>query len=187
MSEKRPRYSPEQVQAILEMALQRRSDAPDGITHDELLDTARELDINENDLHAAIRDYEESWELEDAKERWKERRKQKFFDHLRSYLIVNSVLAVLAITFSWGGIFLWTLIGWGIGLAFDAMEAFRPKERDVLRGAERLLNKERKERKKQERQEYWSNLADGFKKQFRVDHKSGKIVIEKGDRRIEIG
>lgn len=187
MANERIRYSPEEVHAILERALARHQGEPGGITHDDLMETARELGINEHDLQAAIHEHEETWAMEDARERWKQQRKRKFFDHLRTFLIVNAMLAVLDFVTSGGTWFFWPLFGWGIGLAMDASEAFHPKEKDVERGARRLLRKEQKERRKEEGRLYWQNLSDGLKKQFVVDGKRGKIVIEKGDRRIEIG
>ncbi len=187
MADERIRYSPEEVQAILERALARRQGEPGGITHDDLMATARELGIDDRDLQEAIQEHEETWALEDARQRWKEQRKRKFFEHLRTYLIVNAALAILDLLFTGGSWFFWPLFGWGIGLAMDASEAFRPKEKDVERGARRLLRKEQKERRKEESRQYWHNLSEGIKKQFVVDSKQGKVIIQKGDRRIEIG
>lgn len=190
MANKQTQFSPEEVQAILERALQRSSgNDPTNITYDELLDTADELDIDKNALEAAITEYEETYALQDARERWKKRRKGKFFEHLRAYMIVNTALAIIDFIVSGGALTWvhWPVLGWGIGIAFDAAEAFYPKDKDVERGARRLLQKEQKERRKIERKETWHNLADGIRKQLSVESKGGKIVIEKGDRRIEIG
>ena len=186
MAHEQNRYTPEQVQMILEHALNKRQRQPDGITHKDLLETARELDIDDHDLEEALREYEETWAMQDARERWMQRRKRKFFDHLRTYSIVNGAFLILAIV-TGGSWVLWSIFGWGIGLALDAKEAFHPKEKDIDKGARRLLQKEQKERSKQERQQYWHNMSESIKKQFTVDSHRGKIIIEKGDRRIEIG
>lgn len=187
MADERIRYSPEEVQAILERAIARRQGEPGGVTHDDLLATARELGIDERDLQEAIHEHEETWALEDARVRWKQQRKRKFFEHLRTYLVVNAGLMLLDLVFSGGVWFYWPLFGWGIGLALDASEAFHPKKKDVERGAQRLLRKEQKERRREDNRQYWHNFSEGIKKQFIVDGKRGKIIIEKGDRRIEIG
>lgn len=187
MDHEQTRYTPEQVKLILEHALERRQGQGDGITHKDLLETARELEIDDQSLEDAIREYEETWALQDARERWKKRRKQKFFEHLRSYLVINAFLVALDMIFTGGTWFFWPLLGWGLGLALDAMEAFNPKEKDIEKGAQHLLRKEQKERNKMERQRHWQNLSQGIKKQFTVDTRKGKIIIEKGDRRIEIG
>ena len=192
MADQRQRYSPEQVQAILERALiegKRRGD-PSGITYDELRDTARELEIEEDALQAAIHEYEETWELEDARQRWVVRRKEKFFDHLRSYMIVNSILMLIALVTGSGLWFLWPIFGWGIGLAFDASEAFFPKKKDIERGAEKLLAKEHRNRpsRSYHRQMTEGKVASGGpSRNIIIDSKQKKLIIEKGDRRIEIG
>lgn len=187
-----PRYSPEQVQAILERAIKQRGGSDvTGITHTELLETARELDISDADLESAIADYEENYTMEEARTMWKQRRKQKFFEHLRAYLIVNSMLAIFDLLFSGGSWFYWPLFGWGIGLGFDFAEAFYPKEKDIERGAQRMLRKQQKDRKRLEIH-YDPQTSDphGFhpsRKNIIIDRKQGKIIVEKGNKRIEIG
>ncbi len=195
------RYSPEQVQAILERAISNRKGGDDltGISYEELQETAVELDIDAGDLDAAIMEYEASWELEDARERWLVRRKEKFFEHLRSYLIVNAMLMGIALLSGSGFWFLWPLLGWGVGLAFDASEAFYPKQSDIDRGADRLLRKEERSRRKREKGKRKISIdldgltnarnhgAQSFSRNIIIDPKRKKLIIEKGDRRIEIG
>lgn len=60
-----------------------------------------------------------------ARERVKELR--EFYNHLFSYILVNLFLAAVNYysnqwAYPW---FLWVVGGWGIGLAFDALKAFR--------------------------------------------------------------
>lgn len=187
------RYSPEQVRAILERALDegRRRNDPGGITYDELRDTARELDIDERVLQEAILESEETWEMEDARQRWVVRRKEKFFEHLRSYLVVNAVLMVIAFVTGSGLWFLWPIFGWGIGLAFDASEAFFPKKKDIERGAEKLLVKERRGKKERSlhRHMMGGRVEDAPQPKSSIvfDSKQKKLIVEKGGRRIEIG
>lgn len=197
------RYSHDEVSAILEKALQHQGGAG-GITREELAETARELGIDPTRLEEAITDHEMNAGIEQAREQWKLRRKRKFFEHLRSYIIVNAILIGINVV---SGDFFWAifpLLGWGIGLAFDAAEAFFPSEEKVERGARRILAK-------QNYADAWKTIKHGarsfkreipgFKqetrdpnngewrptKNFRIDGRNGKIVIEKGDKRIEIG
>ena len=190
------RYTPEEVKAILERAIaaQKGNDVT-GISYQELQETAGELDINPHDLERAIEEFEETRGIEEARQEWMARRKEKFFEHFRSYLIVNGVLMVIALLSGSGFWFLWPLLGWGVGLAFDASEAFRPKEKDVEKGAERLLMKQDREsklRKKSRRISFdtgttSSHGAQTFARNIVIDAKQKKLIIEKGDRRIEIG
>ncbi len=183
------RYSAEEVQAILERALKKQGGSG-GITHEELVETARELEISVEDLEAAIMEQADVSQLSTAREEWKLQRKRKFFDHLRAYLIVNAILFLINMVTGGAVWFYWPLFGWGIGLLFDAGDAFFPKEKDIERGAQRLLRKN--QRRFRWHGETGQNGKGGgspttIKKSFVIDSKAGKIIIEKGDRRIEIG
>ncbi len=180
MSEQSPRrYSQEEVNAILQRALERQGPAG-GLTHDELMETAQELGIDPNQLSAAIDEHAATAGIEQARETWKARRKQKFFEHLKAYMIVNGFLVLMNV-FAGDGVnwAIFPILGWGIGLAFDAADAFYPNEKKVERGAQRLLARQRREE--------WKEIGRSFKRSFKVDHRPGKIVIQKGDKRIEIG
>ncbi len=174
------RYTQEEVQAILRRAIDRQG--PSGsITHEELTETARELGIDPSQLEVAINEQQTVGEFESAQERWKKQRKQKFFEHLRAYLIVNAVLLLINI-FGGGPVwFIFVLFGWGIGIAFDYADAFWPKQKDVDRGARRLIERENRLAGKR------GTTVSGGKKGIVIDSKGGKIIIEKGDKYIQIG
>jgi hypothetical protein len=178
------RYSQEEVKEILSRALDNHGPSSGAITHDELLETARELGIDPAQLEAAVAEQESVGAIEGAREAWKARQKQEFFEHLRSYLIVNFVL--ILINLFTGGLgdgnlwFFWPLFGWGIGILFHAAGAFFPKEADIERGARKMLEKQRG---KQLKIESKRNGKGGSL----TMNSHGKIIIEKGDKRIEIG
>ncbi len=200
-------YTPEQVRAILERALSGRSasgsDDPTAIGYEELIETANELDISEQELARAIEEHETHYAIEESEERWKLRRKEKFFEHFRSYLVVNGALMLIDLVTSGGTWFFWPLFGWGIGLGFDAAAAFFPKKRDIERGGRKLLRKERKQAARIAREKQALHRLQGRgrrsgrsssggsdgpgKKSIIVDAKRKKLIIESGERRIEIG
>jgi hypothetical protein len=175
------KYSQEEVSAILRRALDRQGSSS-AITHDELIETARELGIDPGALEAAITEQSTVGEYEAARAEYLVHRRQKFFEHLRSYLIVNSVLFVVNVVTSEAIWFFWPLFGWGIGVAFDAADTFWPKEKDIDRGARRLI--EKRIRQEAELRKLQKKHAP---KQFTFEARDGRIVIEKGDKRIEIG
>jgi len=181
------RFSPDQVNAILRRAIERQgAGATSSISYTDLLDTARELGIDPSQLDAAIGEYERHSDVEDARNRYIAQRKQKFREHLRSYVVVNLFLFILDMVFSNGTWFYWVLFGWGIGLYFDAAETFFPKEKDIERGALKILEREDRKRRKLEL-ENARNRGKGVRKSLTLDSKAGKIIIEHGDKRIEIG
>lgn len=178
MQENMPRhYTSDEVNAILRRALDKQG--PVGqVSHDELMETARELGIDPRQLEAAAAEQMTVGVYEQAREEWKVQRKKKFFEHLRSYVIVNAFLIILSlINGEWW--FVFPLLGWGIGLAFDVSDAFWPKEKQIERGAQALLK--RRERLANRKQ------SGGKLKAGLTIESNGRITIEKGDKFIRIG
>lgn len=175
------KYTQEEVTAILRRALERQEPGS-AITHDELLETARELGIDPVALESAINDQQSVGEYETCCAEYRIHRRQKFYEHLRSYIIVNIVLFALDLFTSGGVWFFWPLFGWGIGVAFDAADTFWPKEKDIDRGARRLMEKRARQAAEIEKIRRKANARP-----FSLEAKDGRIIIEKGDRRIEIG
>jgi hypothetical protein len=175
------RYTPEQVNAILRRAIDRQgAGATSSVTHEDLLETARELGIDAAQVEAALTEHETQGSMDDARIRWRAQRKKKFFEHLRTYLIINSMLFLMDYFLTGGVWFFWCLFGWGIGILFDASDTFFPKDKDIERGARRLLEREARLQAKDVK------IGKGAKS-VTIDSKGGRIVIEKGGKRIEIG
>lgn len=176
------RFTNDEVNAILKRALARQGGgSTDTLTYDDLLDTARELGIDPIQLQMAVTEQDQEGGLEAARAEWKVRRRKKFFEHLRAYVIVNVFLVIMAVISDSGPWFVWPLLGWGIGLMFDASDTFFPKEGAVERGARRIVAQQKRKHAKTVR----PKTAGG--KSLTIDSKAGKIIIEKGDKRIEIG
>lgn len=137
------RYSGDDVSEIVRAALSRRNPSTT-VSHDELLETAREMGVSETEVEAAIHYLETEHEFEAAKAKWIHNRKQKFWEHVRTYLIVNGFLFGLDFFVPGPPWFYWVLFGWGIGLAFDASEAFFPSDKKVEQGARRMIKRQRR-------------------------------------------
>ena len=138
-------YSPDEVSRILKRAL--RPDNENAISHQELYETAQELGVSPNMLHAAIAHEMAGMDMEQARDRWLNKKRAEFKNHLWSYIIVNTALILMNIfTLFWVNIwwFQWSLLGWGIGLALHFREAFFPSELDIQKGAEKLLAKSKR-------------------------------------------
>lgn len=137
------RYTDEEVQAILERALQR--DQAQGLTHGDLLEVATEVGISAEALESAAEDIGEIRARQLAHERVLTRRRQAFFSHLRAFIAVNLFLVILNLLTSpdvlW---FVYPLLGWGLGLFFSAQAGLskqvseRQLTRELRRGPPRL-------------------------------------------------
>ena len=150
MREENRRFTSDEVSAIVRRALESRG-GQDDVSYQDLEEIARQSGISRDTLQRAIDEEEEVGEFERAKDHWIRLRRQKFFGHLRTYVIVNSILALMNLLTSPGYPWvLWCVLGWGIGLAFDASDAFYPKAGAVERGAKRLLRKRHRTRRNEE-------------------------------------
>lgn len=176
------KFTNEEMQAILQRAIERRS--RDGeISYSDLSATAQELGIDEHDLEHAIREHFEGGGIVEARKQWLNSKKKKFYEHLRTYVVINGFLAALSLWSdkTW---FIFPLLGWGIGLAFDAMSTFWPDEEKVERGAQRLLRKQKTTKKSEWKASPGEIKAKSGK--YSIDISSGKIIISNGDKHIEI-
>ena len=122
-------YSKDEVDRIIRRALKLKKD--NTISHQELIDTARELGIDSQTLETAIKADKELFEKERVYKKRLLRRKARFHRHLWSYIIViGALLLINAITPGpWW--FQWPALGWGIGLAFNFKAAYFPVTKDM--------------------------------------------------------
>ncbi len=174
------------MELILKNAIKKQG-AKGSISHEDLVATARELGIDESDLQSAIEEYLEGiLPLEEAKREWRKQKRRKFYEHLQTYIVINGMFAAICY-YSGADWYVWSLMGWGVGLAFDAFGSLLPNESDVEKGARKILKKRT-----------LASAFDTFKsvgkvnikagaKDFNIDISSGKIIIEHGDKRIEFG
>ena len=105
-------YTGEEASHIIRLALEKRSS--DMISHQDLIDTAEELGLDEATIKAAIKT-----DLELRKLARKAKLKKKAFAyHLYSYMCVNSLLFIINALTPGPWWFQWSLLGWGVGLVF---------------------------------------------------------------------
>ena len=117
-------YSKDQVDRIIRRALKLKKE--DTITHQELVDTAKEFGIDPQTLEAAIAEDQKVFQKERARRRRLERRKARFRRHLASYIIVIGALLIINIMTPGPWWFQWPALGWGIALALNFKAAYFP-------------------------------------------------------------
>ena len=120
-------YSKDQFDRIIRRALKLKKE--DSISHQELIDTAREFGIDPQTLEDAIEEDNEVFEKEKAQKTRLLRRKARFHRHLWSYIIVIGALLLINITTPGPWWFQWPALGWGIGLAFNFKAAYFPVQK----------------------------------------------------------
>ncbi len=134
-------FSQDEVQAILKLALERKKTIGEFVTKDELLQIARELNIEPIYIEQAIENLNSQFEFEQAKKIWKKKRKSKFFEHLVTFVATNFAFFVfsLLVKISLFKVFLIVTAFWSIGLIIDFFKSFFPSEDEVEKGANKLI------------------------------------------------
>ena len=122
-------YSKEEVDRIIRRALTLKKE--DSISHQELIDTAREFGIDHQTLEEAIKADKKTFKKEKARKEKLLRRKAHFRRHLWSYIIAIGGLLMINVVTPGPWWFQWPALGWGIGLAFNFRAAYFPMSKDT--------------------------------------------------------
>ncbi len=113
------KYTNDEVGAILRRAFERQS-GEGRISHDELLETAREIGVSATDIEEAVAEEERIREARARVDAELRRARLVFFVHLSAYVLGNAVL--FAVNMVQGGAvwFYWPLIVWTLALVLHA-------------------------------------------------------------------
>ena len=109
-------YDNDEVTRIIRRALKLSKD--DTISHGELMDTARQIGLDPRTVEIAVKEEQREFKKQQIREAVIRRRKAGFQWHLWSYLIVNAALLLTNKLTPGPWWFHWSVLGWGIGLAF---------------------------------------------------------------------
>ena len=115
-------YDKDEVNRIIRRALKLKS--AHGISYQDLVDTANEIGLDPQTLDTAIEQEQQRNKKEKIRKVWLKRRKIGFYSHLWSYLIVNGALLLINNFTPGPWWFQWSVLGWGIGLAFHFKATF---------------------------------------------------------------
>ena len=115
-------YDTEEVSRIIMRALKLKNE--DTISHQDLIDTARDIGLDPQIVETAIEQEQLEFKKESIRKARLKRRKVGFYLHLWSYLIVNGALLLINNFTPGPWWFQWSVLGWGIGLAFHFKATF---------------------------------------------------------------
>jgi 2TM domain-containing protein len=117
-------YDNDEVNRIIRRALKLENE--DTISHQDLIDTARGIGLDPKIVEAAIEQEKAATKTEKIRKIRLKRRKVGFYSHLWSYLIVNGALLLINNFTPGPWWFQWSVLGWGIGLAFHFKAVYFP-------------------------------------------------------------
>jgi len=109
-------YDSDEVTRIIRRALKLNNE--DTISHDELMETASRIGLDPQVVETAIRQEQTEYKKQRIRQAILKRRKAGFQWHLWSYLVVNIALLLTNKLTPGPWWFHWSVLGWGIGLAF---------------------------------------------------------------------
>lgn len=120
-------YNSEEVNRIMRRALKLKNE--DTISHQDLIDTAKEMGLDSKIIEAAIE--QEMSEIKKTRTRMAmlKRRRIRFYRNLSSYIIVIGMLALINAMTPGPWWFQWPALGWGIGLVFQLKTLFLHSEK----------------------------------------------------------
>ena len=125
-------YDNDEVNRIIRRALKLENE--DTISHQDLIETARDIGLDPQIVDTAIQQEQQATKKEKIRKEWLKRRKVGFYSHLWSYLSVNATLLIINIFTPGPWWFQWSVLGWGIGLAFHYKAVYYPGCRRFDRG-----------------------------------------------------
>jgi hypothetical protein len=128
-----PSYTNDQVASILTRALDRQNDGG-RISHDELLETAREIGVTTLEIEASIVEETKQRAARIVREEEQARRVRAFLQHLAAYVVLVAFAFVLDTKLSGGVWWYWLLLAWGAGVGVHAARTFRrPREPEATK------------------------------------------------------
>ena len=117
-------YDSDEVNRIIRRALNLKR--VHGISYQDLVDTAKEIGLGPQAVETAIEQEQREFKKENLRKVRLKRRKVGFYSHLWSYLIVNGALWLINNFTPGPWWFQWSVLGWGIGLAFHFKAIYFP-------------------------------------------------------------
>ena len=122
-----PSYSQEEIEQILHFAIARKSLQGD-FDRQQLVEIAKELDIDEYCLQAAEADWLAQRSQDQKRQAFDRYRKDKLQQKVARYAIINTFIVSLDLvgagTLSWS---LYILLIWGLGLSLTVWKTYQPR------------------------------------------------------------
>lgn len=209
------RYTDAEVEEILRRAIERQRDDAGKLSHEDLVAAAGEIGIDAKDVEAAVAEVRgsatapvrpaaataparaaaeaDAGEDEDDETLLSDdsrSRRASFVRHLVTFLVVNGALAGMNVLTGGPWWFLWVVLGWGIGVALQAVGLVMPEgpqgKKNRLRRLRRRRERERRKDRVRERRVDSRQRQKERKKDFeRVVQEGVGLLLTTAARKIE--
>jgi 2TM domain len=135
-------YTSEEAASIITRVLERQNGEGGRISHDELLETARDIGVTTLELEAAV--VEETKLRAEMIVRGEQRQRalRLLLSHLVTFVVLGSFCFVLDVRVLHSGWYFWVILGWGLVVALHAVRVLLPSEVDRKLAAREASNKQ---------------------------------------------
>lgn len=123
-------YSNEEAASIITRVLDRHNGEGGRISHDELLETARDIGVTTLELEEAVVAETRARAEAIVREEQRQRELRAFLRHAATAVVVCAFATVLDIRLSGGAWYFWLLMGWGLVVALHGVRVLLPNETD---------------------------------------------------------
>jgi hypothetical protein len=178
-------YTEKEVTEILKRAMAQGL-STEGLSHDDLVEMARELDIDQGALEAACQEVARGKE-HDLKRRAErdelsaERARclQRFFSSLVTYAVISAGLFFVNVRFVHGEWFFWVLAFFGVMLLFKLRSVVSP-EASLEKRKRRELRRQQREQRRLEREQWRARMRAAWTPSARPE------AIEQSAKQFEV-
>jgi hypothetical protein len=122
-----PTYSKEEVASILTRALDRQHEGG-RISHDELLETAREIGVTTLEIEAAVTEEVKLRAERIVREEARDRAVKRLVRHVAAFSGATVIFVAVDVRFTGGVWWYWAAIAWAVAVAFHAASVLVPRE-----------------------------------------------------------
>ena len=138
-------YTTDDVSRIIRRAL--KIEQSDSLSHQELLDTAKELGIAPGKIEEAIQLEASALERDKFKKEYLKRKRSSYKARLWSFVTLNTIVFIINAMRPGPWWFQWVLLGTGIGLIVNFRKTYFPTEYQIEKAQyrhEKLKNRPRR-------------------------------------------
>jgi hypothetical protein len=130
MTDEKParQYTNEEAASIITRVLDRQNGEGGRISHDELLETARDIGVTTLELEEAVVAEVRLRADRLVREEERQRALRKLLRHVATYVVLGAFCFVLDVRVTGGVWYFWVLLGWGVVVALHAVRVLLPTE-----------------------------------------------------------
>jgi hypothetical protein len=123
-------YTTEEAASIITRVLDRQNGEGGRISHDELLETARDIGVTTLELEAAVVEETKLRAEKIVRDEQRQRALRLLIRHLVLYVVVGAFCFVLDMRMTGGAWYFWVILIWGLIVTLHAVRVLLPNEVD---------------------------------------------------------